>query len=105
MQVNLSTEPSPPRKGANTIHVKLTGADGKPVTGARVTATFSLPAMPAMGMASMQATAALDDKGQGLYEGQLQLGAGGTWQVTVTVVRNGRRLATKQLSVSAAGGM
>lgn len=105
MQVNLSTEPSPPRKGANTIHVKLTGADGKPVTGARVTATFSLPAMPAMGMASMQATAALDDKGQGLYEGQLQLGAGGTWQVTVTVVRNGRRLAIKQLSVSAAGGM
>lgn len=105
MQVDLSTEPSPPHKGTNAVRVKLTGPDGKPVAGAQVSATFYMPAMPAMGMASMQAVAALVDKGAGLYEGQLELASGGTWQVTVAVVRNGQRLATKQLSVSSAGGM
>jgi RND family efflux transporter MFP subunit len=105
MQVDLSTEPSPPRKGTNVVRVKLTEPDGKPVAGAQVSATFYMPAMPAMGMASMRAVAALVDKGEGLYEGQLQLRGGGTWRVTVTVVRNGQRVATKQLSVSSAGGM
>ncbi len=31
--------------------------------------------------------------------------SGGTWQVTVTVQRGGQTIATKQLSVSATGGM
>ncbi len=87
------------------MRVKLTGSDGKPVTGAQVTATFFMPAMPAMGMAAEHATAALADKGNGLYEGPLQLPSGGTWQVTVTVQRGGQTVATKQLSVSATGGM
>ena len=58
------TNPSPPRKGANTIRVKLTGADGKPVDGAQVTATFSMPAMPAMGMAAMRDVATLPRQGR-----------------------------------------
>ncbi len=105
MQISLKTEPSTPRKGANTVQVQLTGADGKPVTGAQVTATFSMPAMPAMGMGAMRAVATLADRGQGFYAGPLQLGAGGTWQVTIVVVRNGQTVATKQLSVTASGGM
>ena len=76
VQIDLSTEPSPPRKGANTVRVKLTGPDGKPVSGAQVTATFFMPAMPAMGMAAEHAAATLADKGNGLYEGSLQLPAG-----------------------------
>ena len=64
-----------------------------------------MPAMPAMGMAAEHAVAALADKGNGIYEGSLQLPAGGTWQVTVTVQRGGQTVATKQLSVSATGGM
>jgi len=105
MQVDVVTDPSPPRKGANTVRVKLTGADGKPVTGAQVTAVFFMPAMPAMGMAAERDAAALADKGNGLYEGSLQLSTGGTWQVAVTVQRGGQTVATKQLSVSATGGM
>jgi hypothetical protein len=58
-----------------------------------------------MGMPSMRAVATLADKSQGLYEGPLQLGTGGTWQVTVVVIRNGQTAATRQLSVTAAGGM
>src|SRR5882724_4130184 len=38
--VELTTEPSPPRKGSNTLQVKLASSDGKPVTGAQVTVTF-----------------------------------------------------------------
>jgi len=85
--------------------VHVTGADGKPVTGAQVTATFFLPAMPAMGMGSMRTVAKLTEQGQGVYSGSVQLGSGGTWQVTVGVVRGGQTVATKQLSVDAAGGM
>jgi RND family efflux transporter MFP subunit len=105
MQISLTTEPTTPRKGANTLQVQLTGADSKPVAGAQVTATFSMPAMPAMGMGAMRAVATLADRGQGIYAGALQLGAGGTWQVTIVVVRNGQTVATKQLSVTASGGM
>lgn len=105
MQIDFSTEPSPPRNGANTVRVKLTDADGKPETGAQVKAMFFLPAMPAMGMAAGHAAASLAEKGNGLYEGAVQLSAGGTWQVSVTVQRGGQTVATKQLSASVAGGM
>jgi hypothetical protein len=105
IQVDLSTQPSPPSKGANDVRIRLTGADGKPVTGVQATAAFNMPAMPAMGMAAEQATAALVEKGNGIYEGSLQLDAGGTWKVTVTIERGGRTIATKLLSVNATGGM
>jgi Cu(I)/Ag(I) efflux system membrane fusion protein/cobalt-zinc-cadmium efflux system membrane fusion protein len=85
--------------------VKLMDAEGKPIEGAQVTATFFMPAMPAMGMAAMQAAVTLTDKGGGVYEGPLQLESGGTWQVTVTAKKNGQTIATKQLSVNATGGM
>jgi hypothetical protein len=71
----------------------------------QVTANFFMPAMPAMGMAAAHAVATLADKGNGSYEGPLQLASGGTWSVTVTVQRGGQTIATKQLSVSATGGM
>ena len=104
IQIDFSTQPDPPRKGANTVRVKLTAADGKPVMGAQVTATFVMPAMPAMGMAAKRAAVTLADKGNGFYEGPLQLESGGTWQVNVTVQRGGNVIANKQLSLSVTGG-
>lgn len=104
-QIQVSTQPAPPRKGANTVQVKLTGADGKPLAGAQVTVTFFMPAMPAMGMAAMHAVATLADKGSGVYSGPLQLPSGGTFQVTIVARKNGQTLATKQLSLDVAGGM
>lgn len=103
--LEFSSEPSPPHKGGNTFRVKLTGPSGKPITGAQVTVTFYMPAMPAMGMAAMKTTAMLTDKGSGLYEGTGELGSGGTWQVTITAQQNGRTIDTKQMSVTATGGM
>ncbi len=105
MQIDLSTQPSPPHKGSNTVLVKLTGTDGKPVTDAQVSVTFTIPAMPAMGMAALHAAASLSEKGNGDYEGVVQLPGGGTWVTNVTVQRAGKSVATKQLSVDVVGGM
>jgi RND family efflux transporter MFP subunit len=104
-KVEFSTVPSPPKKGLNTIQVKLSGLGGQGVTGAKVTVRFFLPAMPAMGMAAMQNMVTLTDQGGGLYQGRAQLQTGGTWQVTVTAEKNGQSLAARQLSVNAEGGM
>ncbi len=105
LQIDLSTQPSPPRKGVNTVRVKLTSNDGKAQTGAQVSVMFTIPAMPAMGMAAQHATATLTDKGNGNYEGEVQLPSGGTWVTTVKVQREGKTIATKQLSLDATGGM
>src|SRR5712691_5372986 len=54
VSIEYSSKPTTPRKGNNTCRVKLTGADGTPITGAQVTVTFFMAAMPAMGMAAMR---------------------------------------------------
>ena len=92
-------------KGQQCLSRETDRAGGAPITGAEVTVTFYMAAMPAMGMAAMNTTAKLTDKGDGLYEGSGSLGSGGTWQVTITVQKNGQVIATKQLRVNATGGM
>jgi RND family efflux transporter MFP subunit len=105
VNVDFTTDPNPPHRGSNSLRVKLTGANGSPVTGADVAVTFFMPSMPAMGMAAMNTTAKLTQKSDGVYEGQSNLGSGGTWQVTITVQQNGQTIATKQLHVNVEGGM
>ena len=104
-QIELSTEPSTPHKGSNLYHVNLTGADGTPVTGAQVSVRSFMPGMPEMGMAAKNVVTPLGEKGGGVYEGKVQLDTGGTWQLTVTAIKGGTVLATKQLSLNAEGGM
>jgi RND family efflux transporter MFP subunit len=103
--VELSSDPAPPRKGSNVFRVNLTDASGAPISGAEVSVTFFMPAMPAMGMASMRIPVTLGEKGNGRYEASGQLESGGTWQVTILARKNGQIIATKQLSVNATGGM
>ena len=103
--VELTTDPTPPHKGSNTVRVRLTSQDGKAITGAQVTVTFFMAAMPAMGMSAMKTTINAADKGGGMYEGKGDLGSGGTWQVNVTAALNGQTVASKQLTVNATGDM
>jgi len=103
--IDFRTEPTPPRKGSNTLRVKLTSADGKSITAAQVTVTFYTPAMPAMGMAAIKKVATLADKGNGTYEDALELPSGGSYQVTVTAMKDGKTIGSKQLNVSVTGGM
>ncbi|HYA79367.1 MAG TPA: efflux RND transporter periplasmic adaptor subunit [Methylocystis sp.] len=103
--LDYSSNPSPPRVGSNLLRVKLAGADGAPITGAQVTATFFMPAMPAMGMAAMRTVATLHEKDPGLYEGEGEVQMAGGWQVTVLATKGGQTVAQKQFSVTAEGGM
>jgi RND family efflux transporter MFP subunit len=103
--VELTTDPSPPHKGSNTVRVKLTTQNGSPIAGAQVTVTFYMGAMPAMGMGAMKTEINATDKGSGMYEGKGDLGSGGTWQVTIRAQQNGQTIANKQLTVNATGGM
>jgi RND family efflux transporter MFP subunit len=103
--VELTTDPSPPKTGTNILRVKLNGANGAPIAGAQVNVTFYMAAMPTMGMSAMKTSVDLSDKGNGLYEGQADLGSGGTWQASITARQNGTVIASKQLSVNATGGM
>jgi RND family efflux transporter MFP subunit len=105
VSIDYSSNPATPQKGNNTFRVKLTGANGTPITGAQVTVTFFMAAMPAMGMAAMRNVTTLSEKGGGSYEGPGQVQMGGNWQVTVLATKNGQTLAQKQFSVTAEGGM
>lgn len=103
--ISFTTNPNPPRKGHNDFLVKLSSPNGAPITRAKVTITFYMPAMPAMGMGAMNATMTLNDQGNGRYEGSGSLGTSGNWQVTITAEKNGQTIATKQLQLSTTGGM
>ena len=105
IRIDLTTDPAPPHKGTNTARVKLIGVDGNPLTGVQTTVTFFMPAMPAMGMAAMRKVVTLAEKQNGIYEAPIQLETGGTWQVSVTVQRSGQTVASKQLTLTATGGM
>jgi RND family efflux transporter MFP subunit len=105
ISAELTTNPSPPHKGKNDLNVKLTSADGKPVPGAAVAVQFFMAGMPQMGMAEMKTTAQLNDRANGAYTGQIDLGSGGTWQVTITAQQSGKLILTKRLNLSATGGM
>jgi Cu(I)/Ag(I) efflux system membrane fusion protein/cobalt-zinc-cadmium efflux system membrane fusion protein len=103
--VELTTDPSPPHRGSNTIRVKLSTQNGSPIAGAQVTVTFYMGAMPAMGMGAMKTEINATDKGGGMYEGKGDLGSGGAWQITIRAQQNGQTIANKQLTVNATGGM
>jgi RND family efflux transporter MFP subunit len=105
IQIAFTTQPSPPHKGSNVLRVKLIDAGGAPLTGAQVSVRNFMPAMPQMGMAAKTGQVTLAEKGSGLYEGPGTLETGGTWQITITVMKNGQVIATKQTSVTAEGGM
>ena len=103
--IELSTDPSPPQSGRNRLQVKLAAAAGAPIAGAQVTATFFMPAMPAMGMAAKRVAVRLADRGGGAYGDSVELPSGGTWQVTLVAQKKGETVAMKQLSVDVAGSM
>lgn len=97
---------TPPHKGpGNHLMVKITNADGTPLTGADVSVMFCMPAMPEMGMAAINTPAHLAEHGAGVYRGTVALECGGGFQVTIRVQQKGQLLASTQVQVHAEGGM
>lgn len=104
-RIEFSSVPSPPTKGSDTFRVQLTDPRGAGIAGANVKVVFLMPPMPAMGMAAQRAEFELSDRGNGMYQAQGKIPAGGVWQVSIVAQKNGTVVASKQLNVDVAGGM
>jgi Cu(I)/Ag(I) efflux system membrane fusion protein/cobalt-zinc-cadmium efflux system membrane fusion protein len=105
VKIDFGTRPDPPSKGNNQVTAIVTEPNGAPCTGAEVSVAFFMPAMPAMGMPAMHASARLNETRAGSYSGAVVLNSGGTWQMSITVRRNGQVVGVRSVSVDAAGGM
>ncbi len=103
--VDLTTTPNPPARGKNKVVMTLKDGSGKAISGAQVSITFYMAAMPSMSMAAMRAQADAKEQGEGTYSTDIDLESGGTWQVTIAVTKDGKPLAGKQFNVSVSGPM
>jgi Cu(I)/Ag(I) efflux system membrane fusion protein/cobalt-zinc-cadmium efflux system membrane fusion protein len=103
--IEFTSDPNPLVRGHNKVIVTLRDSKGAAISGAQVTVSFYMAAMPAMGMAAMRAQGTADEQGNGKYAANIELPSGGTWSLTITASKNGRPIATKQVDVSASGSM
>jgi Cu(I)/Ag(I) efflux system membrane fusion protein/cobalt-zinc-cadmium efflux system membrane fusion protein len=101
LDITFKPQPDPPRRGDTTLDVTVRDASGLPVSDADVSVTFFMAAMPAMNMPAMRNAVALQHVGGGVYRGTGQVMMAGRWDVTVTVMRGGQRLGSRELSMVA----
>lgn len=101
-RLTLSVDPTTPTGGSDArFHATLTGNDGKPITGATVTVTVVMPAMPSMSMPEMRNSFPLAASSDGSYSGKGTIPMAGSWNVTVDAIRNGQTVATYRTRLSA----
>jgi RND family efflux transporter MFP subunit len=103
--IEITSNPNPPHKGSNEVLVTVRDSAGRQVTDAQVSVVFFMAAMPAMGMSAMRVEAKATPKENGVYAATVNLPSGGTWNVIVTANKSGKQIASRQLSMSATGGM
>jgi len=103
--ITFTSDPTPLTRGHNSVVVTLLDSKGQPISGATVTVTFYMAAMPAMGMTAMRDTSVADEQGRGVYATGVDLQSGGTWSLTIVAVKDGQTIATRQMDVSATGPM
>jgi len=101
--LTFATEPKTPVAGENTFTVTVKDKDGKPVTGATVSAEFMMPAMPGMRKPVVALTAPMDPKvaAEGAYTGKGRLSMSGKWSVTITVRVDDKVFAEKTVAIEA----
>jgi len=101
LKITVLTEPDPPGKGDAIFEARIMDPSGNPVTGAQVNVRLYMAAMPSMSMPAMTSDAKLADMGAGTYRASVNIPTTGRWDVTVTVLRNGQRIGSKQATVVA----
>jgi len=101
VDITLTSVPAQPKVGNNTFEATVTGADGKPITDAEVTAMFYMAAVPAMKMPETKNTVALKHEKEGRYAGTGQVVMAGKWDVTVTVKRAGKEIGIRKFPIAA----
>jgi len=99
LSLAVTTMPGNPKAGDVLLKLKLTDQAGKPVTNAQVVFVYTMP-MPGMTDSKVSAR----HTKEGLYEGTVLFGMGGTWVVTVNVTVPGRPPIAEKFQFSVAGG-
>jgi Cu(I)/Ag(I) efflux system membrane fusion protein len=99
LSLALTTAPENPKAGDVLLKLTLTDQAGKPVTNAQVVFVYTMP-MPGMTDTKVTARHTKD----GLYEGTVLFGMGGTWMVTVNMTVPGRPPIAEKFQFSVAGG-
>jgi len=99
LSLTLNTAPENPKAGDVLLKLKLTDQAGKPVTNAQVLFVYTMP-MPGMTDSKVTAQHIKD----GIYEGKVMFGMGGTWVVTVNVTVPGRPPVAEKYQFSVGGG-
>lgn len=99
LSLALTTAPENPKAGEVLLKLKLNDQAGKPVTNAQVVFVYTMP-MPGM----IDSKAMAPHTKDGLYEGKVMFGMGGTWVVTVNVTVPGRAPVAEQFQFSVGGG-
>jgi membrane fusion protein, copper/silver efflux system len=99
LSLTLTTVPEKPKAGEVLLKLKLADQAGKPVTNAQVLFIYTMP-MPGMTDSKVTARHTTD----GLYEGKVMFGMGGTWVVTVNVTVPGRPPVAEKYQFSVGGG-
>ena len=89
LTVRFGTAPNPPRSGDNDAVITVF-ENGAAVRDAAVAVRFYMPAMPSMNMPEMHTDVQPALQPDGTYRGSFNLVMPGTWNVTVTVSRNGQ---------------
>jgi Cu(I)/Ag(I) efflux system membrane fusion protein len=99
LTLSLSTVPEKPKAGEILLRLKVTDQAGKPVTSAQAFFVYTMP-MPGMTDSKVTARHTKD----GLYEGTVRFGMGGTWVVTVNLTVPGRSPIAEKFQFSVVGG-
>jgi Cu(I)/Ag(I) efflux system membrane fusion protein len=99
LTLSLATVPGKPKAGDVLLRLNVTDQAGKPVTNAQVVFVYTMP-MPGMTDSKAPARHTKD----GLYEGTVRFGMGGTWVVTVNVTIPGRPSIAEKFQISVVGG-
>lgn len=76
-------QPEAARQKGNTLHLRISDSEGKPVEGATVEVEYSMPAMGSM--PEMRGGADVTEAGDGGYRARFDLPMGGSWTLEVDV--------------------
>lgn len=96
--LTFTTLPETPKAGEVLLRLKVTDQSGKPVTNAQVLFVYTMP-MPGMSDSKVMAHHSKD----GLYEGKVMFGMGGTWVVTTNMTIPGKPPVMEKFQFMVAG--
>jgi hypothetical protein len=92
-------QPTAAKTGDNQFEVMVKGADGKPISDAEVSVVLVMPKSATM--AEMRNEVKLKSTGNGRYAGSGNVMMAGKWTTTVMVMKNGKDVGEKKVTLTA----